>query len=127
MRLTAKTLAVWRQDAVAQQGGKCKLCGLPFRTTDPAVADHDHRTGKMRGALHRSCNSMLGHIENNRARYGLRDDTQLALMLRNAVPYTLARQDDDTPLYPTYRTEEEKRVARNAKARKARAALKGST
>lgn len=124
MRLTAKTLKTWREARLDVTGGKCELCGLPVRPTDPAVGDHDHKTGQMRGVLHRSCNALLGNIENNKARYGLRDMTQLALMLRGVVPYIMLRRPDDTPLYPTHRTDEEKRVARNKKAAKARAAKK---
>jgi len=94
---------------------------------DVAVADHDHTTGQLRGVLHRSCNALLGNIENNRMRYGLRSDSQLNGMLRGVVPYLLLRRDDETPLYPTHRTPDEKRVKRNEKARKARAAIRKAT
>lgn len=123
-RLTATTLKAWRESTLAEQGGNCALCGLPIRPTDPAVGDHDHGTGQMRGVLHRSCNALLGNIENNRKRYGLRDNVQLAQMLKGVVPYILLRRSDDTPLYPTHRTEDEKRVLKNKRAREARAKRK---
>lgn len=38
----------------------CAICG----TTDkPRVCDHDHNTGKVRGALCVSCNHLVGYIE----------------------------------------------------------------
>lgn len=40
----------------------CALCELPFgehRGTRPAI-DHCHKTGKIRGIIHGSCNSGLG-------------------------------------------------------------------
>lgn len=120
IRLTAKTLPQWRVAVLAAQGGVCALCGLPVRPGDPAVGDHDHATGQMRGVLHRSCNSLLGNIENNMKRYGM-GHTQLARMLPKVTPYILLRRPDETPLHPTYRTADEKRLKRNADARKARA------
>lgn len=123
-RLTAKSLAVWRASTLVAQGGVCALCKMPMTDSDKAVGDHDHTTGQMRGVLHRSCNALLGNIENNRVRYGLRSDSQLSGMLKGVVPYLLLRRDDETPLYPTHRTPDEKRVARNTKARKARAAIR---
>ena len=127
MRLTTASLQKWRVATLEAQGGKCALCGLPIATAaDPAVGDHNHDTGQMRGVLHRSCNSLLGNIENNRKRYGIRSDAQLSLMLRNVVQYTTLRRPDDTPLYPAYRTEDEKRELRNKRARVARAARKAT-
>lgn len=127
MRLTAKSLVTWRATTLEQQGSVCALCGKPMTTKDTAVGDHDHLTGQMRGVLHRSCNALLGNIENNRKRYGLSSITQLHAMLGAAVPYISKRRDEDTPLYPTHRTPDEKRDIKNAKARKARAAIKKAT
>ena len=54
----------------AQQKGKCALCNIqifmPYRfSADPqgARVDHDHKTGRVRGLLCHSCNSMLGFYE----------------------------------------------------------------
>lgn len=124
MRLTVTTLPRWRQQALAEQEGRCALCSLPITAKDPAVADHDHVTGQMRGVLHRSCNSLLGKLENNRVRYGLRDAVRFTKFLHGVVPYLARRRPDDTPLYPTFRDADEKRELRNLRARRARAALK---
>ena len=58
-----------------RQKGKCALCGLPFETERTQYGnikagwlypdvDHDHKTGKVRGLLHRKCNILIGFIEN---------------------------------------------------------------
>lgn len=42
-----------------EQRGVCAICGLP-PTEKVFVVDHDHLTGKVRGLLHRTCNSAIG-------------------------------------------------------------------
>jgi hypothetical protein len=118
-RLTAKSLAAWRKDTLATQGGKCAICQLNC-TEAAAVGDHDHDTGFMRGVTHRSCNALLGKVENNFRRYGV---PNLSAFLHGTAAY-LQRTTPHAVQYPTHRTDEEKRIARNAKARKARAAKK---
>ena len=91
-----------------------------------AVADHDHKTGRMRGVLHRGCNSALGHIENNAPRYKLLNVRRFAAWLRS-LPAYIHTDYDHEPLHPTHRTPDEKRERRNAKARKARNTKKDSS
>lgn len=43
----------------AKQKGLCAICNEP-PTEKLLSVDHDHVTGKVRGLLHRSCNSALG-------------------------------------------------------------------
>ncbi len=82
---------------------------------DP-VLDHCHRTGAVRGTLHRSCNALLGKVENNFARFGVKD---LAAFLHGAAGYLLKHKTNITGMiHPTHKTDDEKRVARNAAARK---------
>ena len=47
-----------------QQNNCCALCNKPFGKTTPCV-DHDHDTGKVRGLLHRRCNTALGVLGDN--------------------------------------------------------------
>ena len=49
------------------QGGKCAICGCELGTsryTKPA-ADHDHKTGKLRGILCTQCNTALGLMKDS--------------------------------------------------------------
>lgn len=121
MRLTAKTLPEWRATTLAQQDGKCALCNEPCSAAE-AVGDHDHKTGHMRGVLHRGCNAMLGHLENNRARNFLTNPVKFARFLSRIAGYLSAAPHPEQ--YPTHRTEDEKRLLRNKRARLKRAATK---
>jgi hypothetical protein len=122
-KLKASELAVYRKATLEEQGGRCALCG-EVCTLPEAVVDHEHSTGEVRGVLHRGCNAMLGHIENNRARHLLRDIPRLSRFLAGVVPYIYAKRGDDVVLYPTHRTADEKRLLKNKRAAKARAAIR---
>lgn len=123
IRLTVTGLKTWREQRLADQHGRCALCQLPCKESE-AVADHNHATGYLRGVLHRGCNSMLGHIENNAKRYALRS---VPAFLNGAAGYLQRHVTPQSALqYPTHRTEDEKRLLRNKRARKARAQKKES-
>jgi hypothetical protein len=109
-RLTAKQLTEWRTRTAAEQKLLCALCGEPFTVANPAVADHDHVSGVLRAVLHRGCNSMLGVLENGRARYQLRSDVRFAKFLSSIQQYLWRQYGEDRPLYPTFRTTEEKKA-----------------
>ena len=125
-RLKTTEVAAYRKALLEKQGGKCDLCGFPIAVGE-AVLDHDHATGICRGVLHRGCNAMLGHIENNAPRHKLTDKVKLARFLGNVASYVSCYQphlSTDLPLHPTHKTDEEKRLLRNKRARKARAKAK---
>lgn len=118
-QLKTSQIAPVRAKMLAEQGGKCALCQqacLPAQ----AVLDHCHKEGFIRGVLHRSCNSLLGKLENNRARYGLGNDLAFAAFLKGVVPYLHSTKLKYNVLHPTFKTPEQKRIARNAAARKKR-------
>lgn len=54
---------------LANQNNCCKLCELPIvgtgKTRFAPTIDHDHKTGIVRGILHRSCNSGLGYFDDS--------------------------------------------------------------
>ena len=54
---------------LARQNGCCRICKRKVKGN--LCVDHDHRTGKVRGLLCRTCNLGCGH---------LRDDADLALV-----------------------------------------------
>ena len=119
-KLTRTELPSFREEQWRKQDQRCRLSGMRIALED-AVVDHCHKTGIVRGVLHRGVNSMLGKIENHRRIAGMREDSTLHQMLTKAVPY-LSRPDLFCDvIYPLYKTEDEKRLARNAKARKTRA------
>lgn len=126
-KLKASEVAVIRARLATEQGGRCKLCQGKFGLKAPLdpVLDHDHSTGAIRGVLHRGCNSLLGKVENNAGRYGV---YALFAFCHGLAPYLQAHGTNITGLiHPTFKTDDEKRVARNAKARKVRAAKKKDT
>lgn len=55
-----------RKAIVDAQGGNCALCGeaLPNSRRN-AVVDHCHNTGKIRGVIHKKCNTALGYFKDN--------------------------------------------------------------
>ena len=88
------------------------------------VLDHCHSTGHTRGVLHRGCNAMLGHIENNRARHMMKGG-RLYRFLKGVEAY-LSADHTSKPLHPTFKTDEQKRELRNKRARVARANKKAT-
>ncbi len=120
-RMTQTQVAPTRALQLTQQSNRCALCRLPL-PEPKAVLDHDHSTGIVRGTLHSGCNSLLGKLENNYKRYGV---PNLSAFCNGAAGYLQRHETDQTGLiHYTYRTADEKRVARNTKARKLRAAVK---
>jgi hypothetical protein len=95
------------------------MCHLPL---SKPVLDHDHSTGAVRGTLHSGCNSLLGKVENNYKRYGVMN---LSAFLNGAAAYLQRHTTNQTGwLHNTHKTDDEKRINRNAKARAARAISK---
>ncbi len=129
MRKLARTqLRAWTLQQLAQQDGKCPLCGNNIDASIPreAVVDHDHETGEIRGVLHRSCNAAEGKVANAAGRWGAKSMSYDAIVpwLKNLLEYL--EQPGTGLMYPTHKTPEEARLARNAKARKARATKKAA-
>lgn len=124
-RLTAGRLKVIRATLAVGQGNRCALCQGAFGASPPfdPVLDHNHKTGAVRGVLHRGCNSLLGHIENNSPRYGVNQN--LFAFAHGVAPYLQKHMVNVTGfLHPTYKTEDEKRLLRNKRARLSRAKKK---
>jgi len=116
VKLTTAKLTVVRAAMVRQQKGLCAVCGNPFTKKDIPAVDHCHKTGVIRGVLHISCNQAEGRVR-SRASMGhsgvSQDDFLIGLgnyLEKHKTPQTQY-------IYPTHKTEDEKRLARNKKAR----------
>ena len=120
-KIKQKDLPAYRKALWEQQGKRCALSGYTISLA-VAVVDHDHKTGHIRGVLHRGVNSLLGKIENNYRRYGL--TIPIVRALAPSLAEYITKDYSHMPIYPTHKTEDEKRERRNALARKRRAAAK---
>lgn len=123
-RLKTTEVASVRNRLLQDQGGRCALCGLPCSAAQ-AVLDHDHSTGAVRATLHRGCNALLGKVENNAARYGVQSVAAFGVGL--GAYLNKHRINITDLLHPSHKTDEEKRLLRNKRAREARAKKKEST
>lgn len=127
-KLARSAMLAWKQRKVAEQGGLCPLCKQPIdlRIKGEGAIDHDHDTGEIRGVLHRSCNAAEGKVANAAGKWGAKSMKYAAIIpwIRNLLEYL---ESPGTGLmYHTHLTEEEKRLKRNATARKARASRSAS-
>lgn len=82
--------------------------------------DHDHKSGAVRGVLCRNCNGIEGKIYNlaNRAKRW----RTVPEFIRSVLSYWEIHTDKgmDVVLHPMHKTDDEKRLLRNKKARLAR-------
>ncbi len=117
-KLKAAQIAETREALLLLQGGNCGLCKLPVEQDDVVHCDHDHKTGAIRGALHRACNMTLGVIE------GFKGNTlkDRRAFLRGAADYLELHAVDQTGLiHPSHKTPiEKKTLAAKRRKRKAR-------
>lgn len=108
------------------QNGLCPVClkEIDITIKGEGVIDHDHDTGEIRGILHRSCNAAEGKISNAAARWGAKSSSYASIIayLENLVRYL--KQPGTGMMYYSHQTPDEKKDARNAKAREKRAAAK---
>ena len=117
---SAKAIKECRDSLLEAQLHMCPLCGLKI-TQDEAVLDHCHKTGFIRGAIHRGCNAMLGKIENASARMGKMFSDEQFMSMAPSSWYYVNTDYSHMPYHPKHRTAEEKRLSRNERARLSRA------
>ena len=119
VKIKQKDIRVLREQYYAEQNGLCALC---FEHMDPfeSVLDHDHKTGQLRGVLHRGCNAYIGSMENNLARNRI-STNRLSLILINFMSYISTHK----PIrHPTHLTPEERIERTRLRAKKRKKQLK---
>jgi hypothetical protein len=119
-RLKTSEIPALRKELLVKQQHLCPLCkgDLKAGQKNPAL-DHDHETGFIRDVLCINCNGMEGVVF-NRARRA--NNKKEVLWLKELISYY---ERHETPqhggiLHPKHKTVEEKRIARNDKAKKKR-------
>lgn len=131
-RITHSQIETVRVKIIGVQENQCVICEEPFgaKGKKPAL-DHNHKTGYIRAVLCLWCNGMLGKVENASQR-AVGKNGDLLPWLIAAAAYLTAHK---TPawsipgirrglLHPTFKTAEDKRLARLEKAKRTRAKAK---
>ncbi len=67
-------------DLLNEQDGLCSLCNEMPTKTNNLVVDHCHKTGQIRGLIHRRCNTGIGFFNDDVARV-----TQALVYLQNSL------------------------------------------
>jgi hypothetical protein len=114
-RLKASEIAKTREEILKQQNNHCALCYQVIAEGE-AVLDHCHKTGQIRGVLHRGCNALEGTITNALPR-NLITPQRLANIMTNLVAYQKRLKP---VLHPTHKTPEEKKARANKRAKQRR-------
>lgn len=107
-----------KAEKLRKQKGKCPLCNkdLTKMQSSNVCLDHDHTTGALRGALCKNCNGQEGRIKNQAIRCSsLKGYMNWIIRLGNY--YYEHIKNPDNRLHHTYKTETEKRLNRNKRAR----------
>lgn len=97
-KLKASEIKLFREQLLTQQQGLCALCGEQIEE-GKAVLDHDHKSGYIRGVLHRGCNALEGQITNSLPR-NLITPSRLTAIFSNWEQY---HQRHTSVLHPKHR------------------------
>jgi hypothetical protein len=115
MQLKTKDIKQYRQQQLLEQNNCCALCGEHI--LDDAVLDHDHKSGLVRKVLHRGCNALLGHIENNMPRNRV-TVSRLSMITERLIEYITSQHT--TILHSTYKTVEQRQLLQKKRAQRRR-------
>jgi len=88
----------YREAQIKRQRGICPLCKLELLPAD-ATLDHCHESGRIRQALHRSCNSAEGRVLMWAGKRSRGDDPML--FIKNLAKYW-AKDYSNNPYHHTH-------------------------
>lgn len=126
-RLSRTEVQAVRAKLQIHQGNKCILCGCNLKSGargGPAL-DHCHETGFIRGVLCMTCNGGEGKMKTLATRFGGGVGPHIQWLKNLAAYWELHSTPQYNFIHPTHLTEDEKRIKKNTKARKARAKKAG--
>ena len=92
-----KDLATYRQ---RNKPDECPILGIPLKYSE-AVVDHDHKTGLIRGVVHRQGNVLLGKIENVFRRYLAGHNLDIETTLLHLIDYLHDTPERDLVFHPS--------------------------
>jgi len=118
-KIKTKEIEDVRKKMLADQGGRCGICQQPIRD-GVGCLDHSHQTGHIRAVLCRNCNGLEGKLYTVATR-GKQKFSRVWFVKAVLAYWERFDEPQTDMLHPTHKTADEKRLARNAKARKARA------
>lgn len=124
-RLKTTEVASVLKQLVERQGSKCAICGQYFTQRDYAVLDHNHDTGYIRGAIHNSCNGTEGKIK-VRAHFGHAGVSAYDYLIGLGKYLEAHKTPKYNFIHPSHKSDDEKRLLRNKRARAARVKAKAN-
>jgi hypothetical protein len=122
-RIKVKDIPGLRSERALSQGNQCPICNVSLQGVVNCL-DHNHKTGHIRSVLCLNCNGIEGKIF-NLARRGKRSLDE-PMFLKKILSYWDAWSNPapSNPIHPKHKTKDEKRIARNKKARNKRKSKK---
>lgn len=118
-RIKVKDIPALRDRITAEQNGLCWICEIQLSEVK-ACLDHDHETGRIRGVLCQNCNGIEGKVR-NLANRGKRERTRYDFITKILSYWNHNSSVQRDEFHPMHRTDDEKRLRRNKKARLRRA------
>jgi hypothetical protein len=118
MKLKPKDIPVLRDKLAKEQGNVCRLCGIDLAQVVPCL-DHDHITGRVRAVLCNNCNGIEGKIF-NLVRRAKREANAIEFINRIRSYWITYTDNPRQEIHPSHKSPDEKRIARNKKARERR-------
>lgn len=100
-----------RKELEKRNNGHCEICHKQFTAYDAAVLDHDHDTGQIRGAIHRSCNAAEGKVR-TKARWAHRYIGVTDFLIGLGKYLEKYRDSPRNYIHPAWKSDEEKRLIR---------------